>query len=176
MREILFRGKRVDNGKWVEGYVREIWASKQEDCRYVICPSKSYENDGWADSEETEVISETVGQFTGLTDKNGKKIFEMDILVQRTSACSDLPGGVVIPDELYAYWKVLWDDRTNGFNSFPISSLSEEDFNVAIEQLGGLIQWPSCEVLSNCWHYEVIGNINDNPELLEQSSVSNTSK
>ncbi len=140
MREILFRGKRKDNGEWIVGHLL-----RYEDGRARIIESRT-DIFCFADDPDTtvaktyEVAPETIGQFTGRTAKNRKKIFEGDILSN-----ANVKGVVFFSDESACFmlkWKNFDRFREDFFKECRLT-----DF-VLIEYM------------------EVIGNIHDNPELL----------
>lgn len=133
MREILFRGKRMDNGDWVFGdLIREPFGY----CIQVVTGSgNGYRRKKYAISEET------VGQYTGLKDKNGKRIFEGDIL--KSHYDSLFPDDVTF--DLVVFCDSAWCIQQNGFEPVPACADMISDIS------------------------EVVGNIYDNPELLEDN-------
>jgi hypothetical protein len=142
MREILFHGKRIDNGEWVEGF----YLNYKNVVHYIIpCDYGGYES--WTGDfyvhEWHRVDPATVGQYTGLTDKNGKKIFEGDIIRELNGSMDGIQR------------EVCWDEACMNFNCPLIRKHWAYGYNAC-----GL--W-----LMQSKNIEVIGNIHDNPELLE---------
>ena len=135
MREILFHGKRADNGEWVEGDVLQTRYHSGH-IEYQIMPQTPV-------SSAYPVLSETVGQYTGLTDRNGKKIFEGDIC--KFKRFNDVHIGKVVFNVTTASF-IMWYQ--------PIVGAYGEK---ATQKM----------LLSACDNIEVIGNIHDNPELME---------
>lgn len=123
MREILFRGKRIDNGEWVEGcYISSCEGTFiQTNCiEHYYVPAVSCK----------KVVPETLCQFTGLCDKNGNKIWENDIL------------------------RYEWDGKTR---------IDIVKYQPPIFTYSNSMRWSLNQD-------EVIGNIFDNPELLQEVS------
>lgn len=144
MREILFRGKCVNDGLWVYGsFVMDAVEQMKG-----LCGADGFirlYNPALSKMEMFEVDRETVGQYTGLTDNNGKKIFEGDIIQHFFGSpfedVQNRESGIVFWDAKCCDWR-----RTS---------------NGALHQ--GII--PTYKLSEKCV-YEVIGNIHDNPEFL----------
>nr|DAY89094.1 MAG TPA: YopX protein [Caudoviricetes sp.] len=146
MREYLFRGKRLDNGEWVEGSL--LTCTRINKGKVYICPETNVCEVNMEDEGKIidvglnfgcwyEVDPETVGQFTGLTDKNGRKIFEGDVL-----SWVDWKG---IKRSSCVQYDAEWNRfcvRLSGAESIGVNRHLSSDI-------------------------EVIGNRWDNPELLE---------
>lgn len=140
MREILFRGKQIDDGAWVEGDLIH-GSDRGTDKRVQIRRQGMYvHSEYYLGGCGIDVIPETIGEWTGLTDKNGKRIFEGDIV-----KFGDIIGIINFNIGCYCVKtnKPDWRSRNN----------------------------PAIDIVINEYpnEIEVIGNIHDNPELLQEA-------
>ena len=155
MREILFRGKRLQGGNWVEGYFFKSDINKREreskkatliftpDCDTFIMVPECHNS--------FMVVSDTVGQYTGLTDKNGKRIFEGDIVNLWCEPRTDNQA-----DEFKKYKAVIEFGNPNFLYSWgwQLKMIDNMPFN------NDTLLWVDMEEAGA--YIEVIGNIHDN--------------
>ena len=134
MREILFRAKRIDNGEWVEGqyaFILNPLTESGEPIKHLICNGTNIFND--------EIDPETLCQYTGLKDKNGKRIWENDIVGAWSEGKHTIGRVKRRVDGLYIIYP----------------SYQKQEF------------WGLCPDENGKTTVEVIGNILDHPELLK---------
>lgn len=169
MRESLFRAKWIDNGEWVEGFYTQLpkpslgatIVARGDLCAedvadYIIVnTSKQHSNFSNAyplevvECEQYEVDPETVCQYTGLKDKNGRKIFEGDVV-----------KGVAYSIDFIGY--IVWIDEIAGFGVRYFNKRREPTAWENSSILKAIQRWKQ----PNEFQAEVIGNIFDNPELV----------
>ena len=139
MREIKFRGKVKYNGlhffsgDFIEGY----YAYKELDKKHIVLVERAETTRYASYFVEIEVDAETVGQYTGLKDKNGVEIYEGDIL------------------HWDSHWGWYVGFENGAFRRIPLNDIQKMNWKHYALQQEGLDTW------------EVIDNIHDNPELLE---------
>ena len=139
-REILFRGKRIDTGEWVEG---DLFQDKDFEITCITkweCSAKTSFRQ-W-DPSKYLVDPETVGQYTGIYDKNGRRIFEGDIVTIPNSKKQGLPAVI-----RWSQSETRFEISRMGYQPLPLDPLFSRN-----------------GYYSRC---EIVGNIHDNPELLE---------
>ena len=162
MREILFRAKRIDNGEWVEGFYSQLPKPSlgatiitngdlcAEDVSDYIIVNESKQHSNFSDAYPIEVVeceyyeidSETLCQYTGLTDKNGNRIWENDIVRTTKFGKDDGNGHNYAGFDVFV---VKWDD--GGFALFN--------------------KWRRFNLRTDEKSYEILGKAFDNPELLK---------
>lgn len=142
MREILFKAKQIDNGEWIEGSLIDL--DIDSGYCYIVQPYKkaSILPIIFLITDRMKLVDpETICQFTGLCDKNGKRIWENDVVW-------------LVCDGKEHIYQIVWDNSELDFKA----TKGEENYGTHYEYL-------LC-----CEEIEVIGNIFDNPELLQEES------
>uniref|UniRef100_UPI004029CC25 YopX family protein n=1 Tax=Ruminococcus bicirculans (ex Wegman et al. 2014) TaxID=1160721 RepID=UPI004029CC25 len=141
MREILFRGKRIANDEWVSGYYvarkRPYFKGKGADFEHIICDNLVI--DDFNDKQFVDTIPitysvdpKTIGQYTGLTDTNGNKIFEGDLCLCDRNISKHIDKKV---------FEIKFDPETGFFGESDTSNICPSDFYMC-EIIGNVFDTP----------------------------------
>ena len=149
MRKILFRGKRMDNGKWILGSLIKV-KIRNATAWIIFKPDFAFVDGRVSSLDHANVDPEAVGQCTGLKDKNGKWIFEGDII---KSHYANAPKADFIEEVV--------------FHNGRFCALYQKDGCKMWQSLADSVPHHPQDKMAYMEWCEVIGNIHDNPELLE---------
>ncbi len=143
-RPIKFRGKRIDNGEWVYGdFISDGENSPNKDLGFIMPPdASSYDRNNFI-----AISLKTLGQFTGLKDKNGKEIYEGDIV---SSKPKDSQWNLLI-------CKIDFNEKTARFEAQQYWKNKSEFLSLSSN--------------NDYYEYEIIGNIFEHPELLHTGAL-----
>lgn len=145
----LFRGKRIDNGEWVQGH---LITDEQDEKKCFIAYIFGTDEDGQPHDVDSALVDlQTICQCTGLKDKNGKLIWENDIIHKPFYTDHDAYAN----SEAYT-GRIQYKD--GGWSV----EITKSDGSVCVSPIIEMIAYSK-----DIEHFEVIGNIFDNPELLE---------
>lgn len=164
MRDILFRGKRKDNGYFVYGYYGEFHNRPlipgENSCQIFEVCENCHMFGSMIGGFWREVERETVGQFSGWTDKKDQKIFEGDIVeLESHGYIPTLERGVVV-----------FKDGCFGIE-YQSAVARKFGWDKTFHRIGTISEWRDMGASGTITYtYEVIGNIYDNPELLEKGA------
>lgn len=141
MRDISFRGKRIDNGQWVYGgFYKEPTNDIKSGFSYIVTSSLTFAGNAHA------VIPETVGEYSGFVDRNGRKIYEGDIVTREV-----IEGWTGEPKK----GVISFDNSCFQWNGTQLLSYTYQEYD------------SHCQKQKEVYEYLVIGNIYDNSKLLE---------
>ena len=142
MRTIKFRGFNRKNNEWLHGFYLQNrgW--------HFVCPDEFAVNKSW---DDYQVDPETVGQFTGLLDENGKEIYEGDIL-----------------DSLKGRFVIGWGNEHCGFEVLQPCRGKLLYLSDLYEDMTASEDTTEYEPDKSEWEWSIIGNIHDNPELIKE--------
>ena len=157
MHEILFRGKRIDAREWIEGYLYRLSEK--------LSPFIMIKNKG---GTAFEIIPETVGQYTGLTDKNGTKIFEGDIVEYDHERVTTFWEEVPETYKPRRSHSCHWENDVFHYKRNYVVEWKEKDARWILRN--GSDQHDLRLMPMRMHNGVVIGNIHDNPELLKEGA------